>query len=60
MQYNMNLPALSSDTNIGRYLDQIRKFPMLEQDEEYMLAKAWHIKGYSKAAHKLVTSHLRL
>ena len=60
MAYNINLPALSSDTNIGRYLDQIRKFPMLEKDEEYMLAKAWHIKGDSKAAHKLVTSHLRL
>ncbi len=60
MPSNINLPALSSDTNIGRYLDQIRKFPMLEKDEEYMLAKAWHFKGDSKAAHKLVTSHLRL
>ena len=38
---NSQLPALSSDTNIGRYLDQIRNFPMLEHDEEYMLAKAW-------------------
>ena len=57
---NSQLPALSSDTNIGRYLDQIRKFPMLEQEQEYMLAKAWHAKGDSKAAHKLVTSHLRL
>ena len=56
----INLPALSSDTNIGRYLDQIRKFPMLEKDEEYMLAKAWNIKDDPKAAHKLVTSHLRL
>ena len=60
MSINVNLPALSTDTNIGRYLDQIRKFPMLEKDEEYMLAKAWHLKGDSKAAHKLVTSHLRL
>ena len=60
MAYNINLPALSSDTNIGRYLDQIRKFPMLAKDEVYMLAKAWHIKGDSKAAHKFVTSHLRL
>ena len=60
MSNYINLPALSSDTNIGRYLDQIRKFPMLEKDEEYMLAKAWHLKGDSKAAHKLVTSHLRL
>ena len=60
MTSHINLPALSSDTNIGRYLDQIRKFPMLEKDEEYMLAKAWHLKGDSKAAHKLVTSHLRL
>ena len=60
MSYNINLPAISSDTNIGRYLDQIRKFPMLEKDEEYMLAKAWNIKDDPKAAHKLVTSHLRL
>ena len=60
MYKNTHLPALSSDTNIGRYLDQIRNFPMLEHDEEYMLAKAWIAKGDSKAAHKLVTSHLRL
>ena len=37
MAYNINLPALSSDTNIRRYIDQIRKFPMIEKDEEYML-----------------------
>ncbi len=60
MYINSQMPVVSSDTNIGRYLDQIRKFPMLEHDEEYMLAKAWHAKGDSKAAHKLVTSHLRL
>ena len=60
MTYSTNLPTLSSDNNLGRYLDQIRKFPMLEKDEEYMLAKSWQSRGDRKAAHKLVTSHLRL
>ena len=54
------LPSLSSDINLSRYLSQIRNFPMLEQHEEYMLATAWQEKGDRKAAHKLVTSHLRL
>ena len=60
MTYSTNLPTLSSDNNLSRYLDQIRKFPMLEKDEEYMLAKSWQSRGDRKAAHKLVTSHLRL
>ncbi len=60
MNISSNLPSLSSDNNLGRYLDQIRKFPMLEKEEEYMLAKSWHSRGDRKAAHKLVTSHLRL
>ena len=60
MTYTANLPTLSSDNNLSRYLDQIRKFPMLEKDEEYMLAKSWQSRGDRKAAHKLVTSHLRL
>ena len=54
------LPVLSPDGNLSRYLDQIRAFPMLEPGEEYMLAKSWKDKGDVKAAHKLVTSHLRL
>ena len=54
------LPVLSPDGNLSRYLDQIRTFPMLEPGEEYMLAKSWKDKGDVKAAHKLVTSHLRL
>ena len=60
MTYSTNLPTLSTDNNLSRYLDQIRKFPMLEKDEEYMLAKSWQSRGDRKAAHKLVTSHLRL
>ena len=51
---------LSPDNNLGRYLDQIKKFPMLDADEEYVLAKDWLDKQNTKAAHKLVTSHLRL
>ena len=54
------LPAISPDGNLSRYLEQIRAFPMLEQSEEYMLAKNWRENGNLKAAHKLVTSHLRL
>ena len=54
------LPAISPDGNLSRYLEQIRAFPMLEQSEEYMLAKSWKDKGDVKATHKLVTSHLRL
>ena len=53
-------PAISPDGNLSRYLDQIRAFPMLELNEEYMLAKAWKEKGDVAAAHQLVTSHLRL
>ena len=53
-------PAISPDGNLSRYLDQIRAFPMLEANEEYMLAKAWKEKGDVGAAHQLVTSHLRL
>ena len=53
-------PAISPDGNLSRYLDQIRAFPMLEPNQEYMLAKAWKEKGDVAAAHQLVTSHLRL
>jgi RNA polymerase sigma-32 factor len=57
------LPAvvsLSPDGNLTRYLQEIRKFPMLAADEEYVLAKRWREHNDSDAAHKLVTSHLRL
>lgn len=55
-----NLPVISPEGNLQRYLDQIRKFPMLSVEEEYMLAKSWRDHGQREAAHKMVTSHLRL
>ncbi|MEM6618098.1 MAG: RNA polymerase sigma factor RpoH [Pseudomonadota bacterium] len=55
-----NLPAPSPEQGLNRYMSEIRKFPMLEPDEEYMLGKAWQDHGDTEAAHKLVTSHLRL
>lgn len=59
-----NLPAnlgnLSPEGNLSRYLDEIRKFPMLSAEDEYNLAKDWKDTGNIEAAHKLVTSHLRL
>jgi RNA polymerase sigma-32 factor len=54
------LPAPSPEQGLNRYLQEIRKFPLLEPEEEYMLAKAWVDHQDSDAAHKLVTSHLRL
>src|ERR1700747_1115857 len=54
------LPRLVSDSGLTRYLQQIRKFPMLEVDEEFMLAKRWREHNDPEAAHRLVTSHLRL
>ena len=56
----MNVALISPDNNLGRYLDQIKKFPMLTAEDEYNLAKDWLDKNNTKAAHKLVTSHLRL
>ncbi|HBR61055.1 MAG: RNA polymerase sigma factor RpoH [Rhodobacteraceae bacterium] len=55
-----NLPAPSPEGGLSRYLQQIRKFPMLEPEEEYMLAKRWVEEQDTEAAHKMVTSHLRL
>ncbi len=55
-----NLPAPTPEGGLNRYLQEIRKFPMLEPEEEYMLAKSWVDHEDSAAAHKLVTSHLRL
>jgi len=54
------LPTITPEGSLTRYLQEIRKFPMLEPDEEYMLAKAWVEHQDTEAAHKLVTSHLRL
>ena len=57
---NYNLPVLSNEGGLGLYLAQIKKFPMLAAEEEYMLAKNWRKTGNLKSAEKLVTSHLRL
>ena len=57
---NYNLPALSNEGGLSSYLVQIKKFPMLVAEEEYMLAKSWKERGDIKSAEKLVTSHLRL
>jgi RNA polymerase sigma-32 factor len=54
------LPVLGVQDGLVRYLEEIRQYPMLSADEEYMLAKRWHEHGDRAAAHKLVTSHLRL
>tara|TARA_Y100001970_G_scaffold273661_1_gene372202 strand:+ start:82 stop:933 length:852 start_codon:yes stop_codon:yes gene_type:complete len=56
----MNLPVLSSEGNLSIYLQEIKRFPILSAEEEYMLAKRYKEHGDTKAAHKLVTSHLRL
>jgi len=55
-----NLPAPSPEQGLNRYMQEIRKFPMLEPEEEYMLAKRWVEDEDTESAHKLVTSHLRL
>ena len=57
---NTKLPTLSDEGGLSRYLIQIKKFPMLDKEEEYMLAKSWKERGDVKSAEKLVTSHLRL
>jgi len=57
---NNNVPALSNEGGLGEYLAQIKKFPMLDAEEEYLLAKNWKNTGNVKSAEKLVTSHLRL
>ena len=60
MSTYQNLPAPSPEQGLNRYMQEIRKFPMLEPEEEYMLAKRWVDHQDSAAAHKMVTSHLRL
>ncbi|MBL81614.1 MAG: RNA polymerase sigma factor RpoH [Rhodospirillaceae bacterium] len=60
MTRNAVIPALTPEGGLSRYMEQIRAFPMLEADEEYMLARSFAERGDVDAAHKLVTSHLRL
>jgi len=60
MATSQTLPTIASESNLSRYLQEIRKFPMLEPEQEYMLAKRWREHADSDAAHQLVTSHLRL
>ena len=55
-----NLPSIAIEGSLSNYLTQIKKFPMLSAEEEYMLAKSWKDRGDLKSAQKLVTSHLRL
>ncbi|SVB71192.1 uncharacterized protein METZ01_LOCUS224046 [marine metagenome] len=57
---NTNLPSVSREGGLSNYLTQIKKFPMLDSEEEYMLAKSWRDRGDLKSAQKLITSHLRL
>ncbi len=57
---NTNLPSVSIEGSLSNYLAQIKKFPMLSAEEEYMLAKSWRDRGDLKSAQKLITSHLRL
>ena len=60
MARSATLPLLKTESGLAHYLTEIRRFPMLEPQEEYMLAKRWREHGDTEAAHKLVTSHLRL
>jgi RNA polymerase sigma-32 factor len=60
MSTYQNLPAPSPEQGLNRYMQEIRKFPLLEPEEEYMLAKRWVDHQDTEAAHKMVTSHLRL
>ena len=57
---SIKFPVLSNEGGLAAYLNQIKKFPMLDAEEEYMLAKNWKSTGNIKSAEKLVTSHLRL
>jgi len=57
---NLNLPSVAVDGGLSNYLTEIKKFPLLNPEEEYMLAKRWKKRGDLKSAQKLITSHLRL
>ena len=56
--FNPNLPSVDVEGSLSSYLTQIKKFPMLSAEEEYMLAKSWRERGDLKSAQKLITSHL--
>ena len=58
--FNTKLPSLSIEGSLSKYLTEIKKFPILSAEEEYMLAKSWKDRGDLKSAQKLITSHLRL
>jgi RNA polymerase sigma-32 factor len=60
MAHAAALPVLIDESGLSHYLGQIRRFPVLEPQEEYMLAQRWREHGDGAAAHRLVTSHLRL
>lgn len=60
MANTTTIPVINSESNLSRYLQEIRRFPMLTPEEEFMLGKSWRERGDIDAAHKLVTSHLRL
>jgi RNA polymerase sigma-32 factor len=60
MAHTTTLPNRTAESGLSRYLEEIRRFPMLEPQEEFMLAKRWREHGDPEAAHRLVTSHLRL
>jgi RNA polymerase sigma-32 factor len=60
MAHSATMPVITAENGLSRYLEEIRRFPMLEPQEEYMLAKRWREHDDRPAAHKLVTSHLRL
>jgi RNA polymerase sigma-32 factor len=60
MAYSATLPIITAESGLTRYLEEIRRFPMLEPQEEFMLGKSWREQSDREAAHRLVTSHLRL
>src|ERR1700734_1892491 len=60
MSYAAATPLMTAESGLSRYLGEMRRFPLLEPQEEYMLAKSWREHGDREAAHRLVTSHLRL
>jgi RNA polymerase sigma-32 factor len=60
MAHSATLPIITAESGLTRYIEEIRRFPMLEPQEEFMLGKSWREHGDRAAAHRLVTSHLRL
>src|SRR5438309_12113324 len=60
MARHVALPILTPEPGLTHYLEEIRRFPILERQEEYLLAKRWREHGDRDAAHKVITSHLRL